>query len=198
MLQKEPFSEWKAWDRALDALQQGGLAVLPTDTIYGIVAKALDKRAVKRLYALRRTSSKKPFIILISSLRDLAAFGLEPSATELHFLSRVWPGKMSVVLRASGKRFGYLHRGTNTLAFRLPKKKSLQALLRKTGPLAAPSANPEGEKPAETVAEAKAYFGNQVDAYVAAGRGTNIPSTLVSLIGGKPVVIRRGSVRIRF
>jgi L-threonylcarbamoyladenylate synthase len=88
-----------------------------------------------------------------------------------------------------------LHLGTQSLAFRVPKPKGLQSLLKKTGPLVAPSANPEGMKPALTMREAKKYFGNAVALYVP-GLVHRAPSSLVSLLGPTPVVISRGTVKI--
>jgi L-threonylcarbamoyladenylate synthase len=179
-------------------LRGGGIAVIPTDTIYGIVARALDREAVERLFALRRESPQKPFVILIDSVSRLKEFGVTTNARQRTFLKRVWPGKVSVVFSCPRKKFSYLHRGAETLAFRLPNKRSLRAILQTVGPLAAPSANPEGKKPAETIAEAKRYFGDRVDAYVGAGRLGGKPSTLVSLAGSSPKLLRRGAVRVSF
>lgn len=181
-----------------DVLQRGGVAVIPTDTLYGIVARALDKKAVRRLYRIRRRTPRKPFIILISSVKDLAAFDVRPNAVASRFLKTVWPGKVSVILPCRSKKFSYLHLGTKTIAFRLPGPQRLRTLLKKIGPLVAPSANPEGEKPAETIAEAKKYFGTAVDAYLNAGRLHSKPSTLISLTSSAPQVLRRGSAEIRY
>lgn len=178
-------------------LKKGGLAVIPTDTIYGVVALAHDRKAVERLYVLRRKTPEKPFIVLISSITELSGFGTKPTPAVSRFLENVWPGKVSVVLPCTAKKFSYLHLGTETLAFRLPKSTKLQALLKKTGPLVAPSANPEGAKPAETIGEAKKYFGDAVDVYVGTGKKmTGKPSTLVSCLRDKPVVLREGAWKI--
>lgn len=179
-------------------LKVGGLAVIPTDTIYGIVAKARDPKAVARLYAIRRKTPQKPFIILIASVEDVALFGVKRNAAALRFLKTVWPGKVSVVLSCKNKKFSYLHLGTKTLAFRLPKSKKLISLIKKTGPLVAPSANPEGERPAETISEAKKYFGESVDIYISASeKFSGKPSTLVSLLGDEPKVLRKGAVKVQ-
>lgn len=148
-------------------------------------------------------------IILIGDVRDLARFGVRPSATEKKILARLWPGKVSVILplaqSASGKhartcdyikKFSYLHRGTKALAFRLPEPKWLRAFLRKTGPLVAPSANTEGRPPALTVAEAKKYFGDRVKFYVDAGRRVSKPSTLVGIRNGQLTVLRKGAKKV--
>ncbi len=178
-------------------LSRGGLAVIPTDTIYGIVAKALNRKAVERLYAFRRETAQKPFIVLISDITDLRVFGCKVTLVQEKFLKKVWPGKVSVVFPCKAKKFSYLHRNTGSLAFRLPRSSRLQALLKETGPLVAPSANFEGKTPARTIKEAKSYFGTHVDMYIGAKRAyVGKPSTLVSLLSGAPQVLREGAVTI--
>ncbi|MDO8564900.1 MAG: L-threonylcarbamoyladenylate synthase [bacterium] len=172
-------------------LKNGGLAVIPTDTILGVVAQARDKKAVARLYRLRQRMPKKPCIILIRDSAQLGSFGVHPTERERRFLKSVWPGKVSIVFPAE-KKWAYLHRGTHTLAFRVPRSALLCALLKKTGPLLAPSANPEGLPPAKTAPQARAYFGNKVDGY--SGRSASQePSTIVSLVNGLRI-LRRGAV----
>ena len=142
----------------VELLQNGAVGVLPTDTLYGIVAQAGNKEAVERVYALRKRSPEKPCIVLISSIADLSQFTIRPSDRIREVLSRLWPGPVSIILPCTAKKFEYLHRGTKTLAFRLPKSAPLRSLLAKTGPLIAPSANPEGEKPAYTITSVRKYF----------------------------------------
>jgi L-threonylcarbamoyladenylate synthase len=182
----------------VSALKRGGVAVIPTDTVYGIIARARDRRAVARLYALRRKTPEKPFIILVDSVARLREFGIRLTAERRTFLGRVWPGKVSVILPCKSKKFSYLHLGTKSLAFRLPKSRQLQTLLKQTGPLVAPSANPEGKKPAETIQEAKRYFWDKVDIYMSAPKKSKAePSTLVSLTGTRPLIIRRGGGTVK-
>ncbi len=173
---------------------------MATDTLYGVLGSAFKKNTVARIYRLRRRNTKKPMIILIRSLRDLHRFGVTPDQKTLRILKELWPGKASVILpiskKASLTRFAYLHRGTGALAFRLPHSVRLRALLNATGPLVAPSANPEGSAPAETIAQAKRYFGSRVDTYENRGRKTSPPSTLVSFAHRKLTVLRKGAVRI--
>lgn len=169
-----------------------------TDTVYGIVTRAHDKKAVERLYRIRRKTPKKPFIILVDSVTRLKEFGVRATPEQITFLKKVWPGKVSVILPCPSERFSYLHLGTRALAFRLPRSKKLQSLIREVGPLVAPSANLEGEKPAQSIQEAKAYFGETVALYVSSARkADNIPSTLVSLLGTEPKVLREGGVTVK-
>jgi L-threonylcarbamoyladenylate synthase len=183
--------------RTTEVLRGGGICVIPTDTIYGVVGQALDQGTVDRLYAVKRRAPDKPLIILIASIEDLARFGVSLGPFERATLASLWPGKVSVILPCDEERFAYLHRGMNSLAFRLPKDEWLRKMLERTGPLVAPSANPEGLPPAETVEEAKVYFGETVDWYLDAGRRIGgAPSTLVSIADGKPVVLREGAKKI--
>lgn len=178
--------------RVIPTIKKGGIGVLATDTIYGLVGSAFSKKAVKRIYKARGRSPKKPFIILIGSLRDLELFSIKISPKTEKILKKVWPGKVSVILSCASKKFSYLHRETKTLAFRLPRKRNLIRLLKKTGSLVAPSANPEGLAPAKTIREAKKYFGNKVDFYVDAGKLESPPSTLITVEDGRIKILRKG------
>jgi L-threonylcarbamoyladenylate synthase len=175
-------------------LSAGGVGILPTDTLYGIVGAALEKKTVERIYRSRHRNLKKPMIVLIGSLADLKLFGVALDKNERALARGVWPGKVSVVMPCRSTKFSYLHRGTRSLAFRMPEPAWLRALLKKTGPLVAPSANIEGEPPAKTIVEAKKYFGATVDFYANAGRLISPPSTIITLARGNIKILRQGAV----
>lgn len=181
----------------IELLKLGKIGVMPTDTIYGIVGSALNPETVETIYALRKRSSGKPFIILISSIIDLQKFGVKLTKEQKEFLKKNWPNPLSVILPVENKELKYLHRGKNSLGFRMPKDENLLEMLKQTGPLVAPSANIEGEKPAETIEEAKKYFGDRIGFYIDGGKLKLIPSTVVQLSeGGIPTVLRQGNYRV--
>lgn len=163
-------------------LKRGGIGVYPTDTLFGLLGSALNRRTVKRIYKVRERNPKKPFIVLLSSVKDLKRFDIYPTVRLRTFLKKVWPGPVSVILDCPAKKFDYLHRGVRSLAFRIPASRSLRIFLKKTGPLVAPTANIEGEPPAETVREAKRYFGDSIDFYFGNGRKQGSSSTLVRIL----------------
>ncbi|MDO8442794.1 MAG: L-threonylcarbamoyladenylate synthase [bacterium] len=200
-----------------EILKSGGVGVIPTDTIYGIVGSALNKKTVEHIYKLRKRDFKKPMIILISSVDDLKLFGINIGLQTKIILSKIWPGKVSVILpcpsdlpvRSPAKegalceggpcknnKFSYLHRGANSLAFRFPKNKKLINFIKKTGPLVAPSANWEGYKPAKTIKEAAKYFKSRIEFYIDLGTKKSLPSTLIEINRGKVALIREGAVSI--
>ena len=172
-------------------LKTGGVGVIPTDTIYGLVGSALNKKTVERVYKLRHRNSKKPMIILIGEISDLKKFGINLSHVSRKLVVKFWPNKISIIFDCPQPKFRYLHHGTKTLAFRLPKDKKLQAFLKKTGPLVAPSVNFEGQSPAKTIKEAQKYFGDKVNFYVDAGKLAVKPSKLISIIKGKIEYLRK-------
>lgn len=175
---------------AIKKLLNGGVGILPTDTLYGLVGRALSRKAFDRIFELKKRNLKSPFIILISSLDDLKLFEIKINKNTENILCKYWPGKISVILNCESEKFSYLHMGTKTLAFRIPDKKDLIELLKQTGPLLAPSVNHPGEKEALTIEEAKAYFGEEVDFYLDEGKLESLPSTLIKMESGKIVVLR--------
>ncbi len=186
-------------NKIIEKIKQGGVGVLPTDTLYGLVGLALSKEAVERIYRLKKRSLEKPLIILISDIKDIKMFGVGHrtlSENVSGVLERFWPGKVSIALPCPDLKIVHLHTRNGTMGFRLPKPKWLQDLLKKTGPLVAPSANLEGEEPAKTIEQAKKYFGNNIDFYVDAGKLESKPSTLIRFEDNKVIVMRQGSKTI--
>lgn len=173
-------------------LKSGKIGVIPTDTIYGMVGLALSKDTVEKIYKVKKRGPKKPMIILICSIDDLKKFNIELDKVTKQILEKIWPNPVSVILACPESGFKYLHRGTNTLAFRMPKDDFLLELLGHTGSLVAPSANFEGEIPATTINEAKKYFGNTVDFYLDGGSLESKPSTLIEIKEGKICILRQG------
>ncbi len=176
--------------QAVPTIARGDIAVIPTDTIYGIVAQAANPSAVQKIYEVKRRNPSKPFIILISKLQDLELFNVKPSAEVRQMIQTYWPGPVSIILDCPDAQFEYLHRGTNTLAFRLPDNKRITDLVEATGPLVAPSANPEGLPPATNIEEAKSYFDGKINCYIEGDVNAN-PSKIIRITSdGSEEIIR--------
>lgn len=180
----------------VNALRSGGIGIFATDTIYGIHTSTLRPDAVEKIYQIRGRDESKPFIVLISSITDLSVFKIALDEQTKAILEKYWPGKVSVILPCKEPVFEYIHRGKNSIAFRIPDKPELLELLRQTGPLVSTSVNPEGKTPAKTIEEAKAYFGNKIDFYIDEGQLESPPSTVIKIENGKITVLREGAVKI--
>lgn len=183
--------------KIVEIIKNNGVGVLPTDTLFGLVGSVFSKEAIAKIYKIKKREQRKPFIVLVSCIQDLKKFEIKLDEDCKKFLQENWPEKVSVILSCSSQKFAYLHRGKKALAFRLPKKKELVNLIKKTGPLVAPSANPEGKKPAENINEAKKYFANKIDFYVAGKIFGDLPSTLVEIKNGRIKILRKGAGKIK-
>jgi len=170
-------------------LKDGGVVVLPTDTLYGIVGNALNEPTVERIYKIRKRAPEKPCIILIGDISELKKFFIKISEEQEKIFKKYWFFDLdqdkiratSIVLDCQDDSFEYLHRGTKTLAFRIPSLQLLRDLLIKTGPLIAPSANIEGMPFAKNISEAKKYFGNLIDLYIDGGEIFTKASKVINL-----------------
>ena len=176
-----------ALERATEVLKKGGFVVAPTDTLYGILANATDPNAVLRLYRLRRPS-RKPFIVLSPDIHWVRKLGLCITPLAMKLLSIPF---MTVVLKKRSSLFKHL--GTRSVAVRIPKGGFVRALLERIGgPLVAPSANREGEPPAENVEKARLYFGENISLYIEGRVLSGKPSAIIDLSSVSPKVLRRG------
>ncbi|HEY5442109.1 MAG TPA: L-threonylcarbamoyladenylate synthase [Candidatus Saccharimonadales bacterium] len=174
--------------------QASAVGVLPTDTVYGLAARAADQGAVARLYQLK-VRENKPGTLIAANIEQLEELGLKHRY--LKAVEQFWPGAVSVVIPAADPRLKYLHLGKMSLAVRIPDDPKLQSLLREIGPLLTSSANPAGQTPAATIAQAKDYFADRVDFYEDGGDLSNRqPSTVIRVIDDAVEVLRQGAVKI--
>jgi tRNA threonylcarbamoyl adenosine modification protein (Sua5/YciO/YrdC/YwlC family) len=180
-----------SFDQAVAALQSGGVGVMPTDTVYGLAARAHDATAVTRMYALKQRE-QKPGTLIAANSNQLADLGVPES--ELQKVATYWPNPLSAVLTVHGNN--YLHQGVASLAMRVVADDKIRQLLEHTGPLITSSANQPGQPPATTIEEAVAYFGDDVDFYVDGGRIIGEPSTIIRLTAAGIEVLRQGTITV--
>lgn len=175
-------------------INSGAVGVIPTDTVYGLVAKAGKQRAVERLYTIKEREHKAGTTIgaSIHQFQNLG-FPYAPLATANHY----WPASLSVVIDATNIP-AYLKADRDALPVRIPDSDELLRLLEQTGPLMTTSANHPGEPTATNIKAAMDYFGDSVDFYVDAGDlGDRPPSTIIGFdANGKIIVHRQGAVEI--
>jgi L-threonylcarbamoyladenylate synthase len=176
-------------------LHQGKVGVIPTDTIYGVVANASNKQAVERLYELKqRRDDARSGTVIAANIQQLIDFGLDEAVVKS--VSHLWPNPLSIELPL-GDEFAYLFQSGPHRAFRVVADPKVARILEKTGMLLTSSANRTGDPPATTVDQAEDYFGDQVDFYVDGGDLSDRPPSTVAVIrGGKLHVVRPGAVTI--
>ena len=161
--------------RLIQTLKNGGIAVVRTDTVYGVIACADDEMAVERVYSAKQRDPSKQCIVLLASSNDAPAYN-----KIIEHYSQESSRPTSVVVPASSEP-QWLLRGGNSIAYRVTKNDFLRRVIQSAGPVIAPSANKEGEPPAHTIAEAMESFGDAVECYVDGGRvpDTTYPSRII-------------------
>jgi tRNA threonylcarbamoyl adenosine modification protein (Sua5/YciO/YrdC/YwlC family) len=165
-------------DELAQVLQNGGVALLPTDTIYGLHAVAANDEASARIRAMKGRDGDKPFVIIASSVEQLRALG----AVVPEQLSGIWPAPLTAILTA----------GDNTIAARIPDLAWLRALLDRTGPLVSTSANRSGEPPITGPDALADDLQKSLDAVLDQGPREGKPSTIVDFTGAEPKLVREG------
>lgn len=184
-------------EEAVRILKDGGLVGLPTETVYGLAANALDGGAVAKIFAAKGRPQFNPLIIHCHNF-DQAAELVEMNADARAAAEALWPGPLTLILpRKAGCPVSDLAgAGLSTLAVRVPKHEAALAVIRAAGvPLAAPSANKSGSLSATTPQHVAEAFGDEVELVLAAGAcAVGLESTVLDLSGDAPVILRPGAV----
>lgn len=183
--------------RAAHLLKAGGLVAFPTETVYGLGADAGNDLAVASIFAAKDRPRFNPLIAHVPDLdaaRALAEFDSEAEALARAF----WPGPLTLVLplRAGAALSPLVTAGLDSVALRVPAHPLAQALLAAFGgAVAAPSANPSGRISATRAAHVRAGLGARVDAILDGGpSAVGVESTILSLLGPRPVILRPGGL----
>ncbi len=178
-------------------LEAGAVAALPTETVFGLCASVAQPGALARIARIKRRSEGSPFAMFVRDLAAAAEWGQVPGWAE-RMLADLWPGPLTVVLRARRPEAKLLG-SEGTVGIRVPDHAVAQLVVRAmTAPLAATSANRSGRPPLGTAEEVLSELGSEVDAIVRLpSQGTGRASTVVDLCGDGPVVLREGEIPAR-
>ena len=176
----------------VEILKKGGIGIIPTDTIYGIVGQLFNQAAVERICDVKDRPTDKPVgTILLADSEQIEGY---VPASDLLRAEVYWPGPTSVILNL-GNKLAYAHRGLNSLPFRIPNVPGLLTLLKQTGPLATTSANVASRPTASTVEEAMGIFRESVDFYVDGGDLSGRPASQIIRFKGDDVEVLRGGAK---
>lgn len=196
-----PFASAGAQSEALDLLDRGAVIAAPTDTVYGVMCRYDDAAAIAALFAIKERPPDKAIPILIgdrSQLGLLVQQPLSPAAALL--IERFWPGPLTLVLPAQTGLSPALAAGQATVGVRMPAHAGLCALIRRSGPLAATSANLSGAAETHTAEQVARQLAGRLplilqDAADDAGSRKPSPaSAIVDLSGPAPRILRGGSI----
>ena len=175
-------------------LEKGRAVVLPTETVYGLFAKALDKKAVDHVYQLKGRPRDKALNLNVASLDDILNFSKNQPPYLQKLVESFLPGPLTIILEANDKVPDWVNSGLRTVGFRMPSHPVTLELIREFGPLIGPSANLSGQASGISFKEIVKDFGREVlgiedDAFL-----TGQDSTIIDLSGDKAKILRQGSI----
>lgn len=175
-------------------MKKGELIIMPTDTVYGLCAMLYDQEALEKIYVLKGREQSKQIPILLSSIGEAKEIAIVSKEAEF-IMERYWPGKLTIVLKATDL---YKDKTSeNTVALRIPNHPVALNLLKKYGPMRATSVNLSGQKPLTEIYEIKRAFGHSVkEIYEQHQKTSNVSSTVIDLTS-KMHVLREGAITLR-
>ena len=181
--------------QAGEELISGNIVALPTDTIYGLCAHALDQEAIEKLYEIKGRKDEKGAPVLIGCHTQLKGLATDISPHAVSLMGSLWPSGLTLVLPAIPNLSPLLAEGGSSVAVRMPAQALCRILAIRVGPFVATSANPSGELPLHTAQAISSRFPNKVALLLDGGKIENTrPSTIVDARGEKPKLLREGVV----
>jgi tRNA threonylcarbamoyl adenosine modification protein (Sua5/YciO/YrdC/YwlC family) len=175
-------------------LSDGGLAAIPTDTVYALACDIASKRGVERLYAAKGMERRQPLAFLMPDLSNVARYGIVTNYA-YRVMRRLLPGPYCVVLEATREVPRMLMEKRRVVGIRVPDSVFVQALLGELGrPVLVSGATAPGDddRALPDADQIEAHYGSHLDLIVDAGPLGEEPSTVVSLLGDELVLVRQG------
>jgi len=171
---------------AVAVLKRGGLVIFPTDTVYGLGASIRFPRAMRRIYRIKKRSSKKPLVLLVGFKKETGKFADKISNEMRKLVKKLWPGPLTLVV--TSKKYG-------TIALRMPDHRIALGLIRGAGPLAATSANISGKRENIRIKGIEKRLLREVDLSIDGGEATlGMVSTVADVTSRPFKVIRKGCI----
>ncbi len=182
--------------KAARIIRQGGLVAFPTETVYGLGANALDKKAVRKIFEAKGRPLDNPLIVHIADVKDLSKLARNIPKEAGILTKKFWPGPLTLVLFKKKIVPKEVTAGGNTIAVRMPKNKTALELIKSSGvPIAAPSANLASKPSPTTAKHVSGDLGNRVDLILDGGRTKiGVESTVVDLTVKPFQVLRPGGL----
>jgi len=178
------------------SIKNAGLAIFPTETVYGIGTNGLDAKAIEKLYNVKERSFDKPITLLVSSMNMVENLACNISETEYKLMQSFFPGPLTIILEKKEIIPDILTANKKTIGIRMPDCQITQKLIEYAGcPIATSSANISGKSPNINVNNCIKDFYEKVDYIIDNGESDiGIASTIVQVIDGIPHILREGTI----
>ena len=180
--------------------EDGKVIAIKTDTVYGLVCNAFDKKATDKIYHIKNRETRKPLSIFIKSADEVKKYVDEANLTSYvkKIMEKYWPGALTIVFKKKDGSFDNITSGVSSIGIRIPNDKDLLYILDNLDfPLAQTSCNISGEKEYKNADEIRKKLGDLVDLIADGGEvKDNIPSTILSVECNEPIILRDGAIKL--
>ena len=182
--------------RAVEILRGGGVIALPTDTLYGISANALDPAAASKVFTVKGREERSPLPIFVSDTGDLYKYGRDVPDVALRLAEIFWPGKLTIVVGKSDLIPAVVSGGLDTVGLRVPDHPAPREIVAQLGaPITATSANVSGKPALTAAADVVAELGPRLDLILDGGvLAPSAPSTVIDVTANPPRILREGAL----
>ncbi|WP_293963111.1 L-threonylcarbamoyladenylate synthase [uncultured Streptococcus sp.] len=177
-----------------EILENGGAVILPTETVYGLFAQAMNEAAVEHVYQLKRRPKDKAMNLNVADLETILAFSKNQPSYLKTLYEAFLPGPLTIILQANDRLPAWINSGLSTIGFRIPNHPKTLELIQQTGPLIGPSANISGRESGKIFADIKTQFNNEVTGLADDAALTGVDSTILDLSGETARILRQGAI----
>lgn len=177
-----------------EILANGGAVVLPTETVYGLFAKAMDERAVNHVYELKNRPRDKAMNLNVASYEDILSYSKEQPDYLKKIYDAFLPGPLTIILKANSQVPKWINSGLATVGFRLPAHPVTREMIQAEGPLIGPSANKSGMTSGRYFDQIREQFDFQVTGYQDDDALLGLDSTILDLSVTPARILRQGKI----
>ena len=182
----------------VDILNNDGLIIFPTDTVYGIACNSFSDKAIKKLYLAKNRSFDKPIGVLTDSMSKINLVVENISSVEKELIDKYFPGNLTIIFNKKKSVSDLLTSGNSTIGVRIPNNEIALSILKSYPyPLATTSVNLAGKKDGTRVSDFIFDFKDKVDIIIDGGITKEVPSTIVKVENDKINIIRQGDFIVK-
>ena len=177
-------------------IQEGGIVIFPTETVYGIGVNGLNETAIKKLYEVKQRPINKPISLLVNSIEMIEKVAKDITEIEYDLIKRFLPGPLTIVLKKKDIVPDIVTAGFDTIGIRMPENEIALKLIEYAGvPIATPSANISGRPSGTNLKAIMKDFNDKVDYFIDGGiSNIGVASTIVQVVNDNPYILRKGKI----
>lgn len=181
--------------KIVEVIKNGGVVIMPTDTIYGIVADATNESVIQRVYEMKRRNENKPMLMLVNSMEMLEKYVSSINDVERKLIDGMWPGALTIIFEKKNVS-DLLTGGLNTVGIRYPNNELLINIMNELNvPLLSTSVNVSGDESATCITNINNAILDNVDYVYDIGECKGDASTIVVVNNGELKVLREGYIK---